>query len=72
MSPRELVLSEIEAGSNVRIIEDFFGQEKVEIRRGWFPIGSRYQLPRHDMVTVRVALSVRGRTNARFRVPVHG
>ena len=65
MTDTDFVLNEIQAGAKVRIVEDRHGLEQVEIRRGWLPIGTKYLLPRHDMISVRVALGVRHRMQSR-------
>ena len=59
MPTSQFVLSKIEAGSRVRVIQDFFGREVVEIRPRLLPFGRRFQLPREDMTKVKVAIGLR-------------
>ena len=54
------ILSKIEAGVPIRIVQNFFGHERVLIEGGLLPaLGRRVGLDHQDMIKVRVALAVR-------------
>ena len=54
------ILSKIEAGVPIRIVQNFFGHDRVLIEGGLLPaLGRRVGLERDDMIKVRVALAVR-------------
>lgn len=63
------ILARIHSGAKVRIVQDSYGQERVEIRRSWFPIPARVELSRDEMTKVKAALGARSRKN-RHAVPV--
>ena len=55
------VLQKIQAGARVRIVQDRYGQERIEIRRAWLPLTTRIDLPREDLSKVKDALGARSR-----------
>lgn len=65
MSTIDRIISRIESGSRVRIVQDYFGQEAIEIPYGWLPISRRIKLSHDDIVRVKSALSRRRRSQKR-------
>ena len=61
MGSVEQILSKIEAGVKVRIVQDHYGQEKVEVPRGWILFRRQYNVSRDEMTQVKAALSNRSR-----------
>lgn len=63
MSDLDSVLQKIQAGARVRIVQDRYGQERIELKRAWLPLKTRIDLPREDLLKVKDALGARGRKN---------
>ena len=63
MSNLQFVLGRIESGAKIRILQDVYGQEKVEVRRTWLPLSKRVSLRREEMLQVKAALSARAKTS---------
>ena len=61
MSDLDSVLQKIQAGVRVRIVQDRYGQERVEMKRAWLPLTTRIDLPRQDLMKVKDALGARNR-----------
>lgn len=57
----DVILAKIQSGAKVRIVQDRYGQERLEIRRSWFPVPARIELSRADMAQVKAALGARSR-----------
>jgi hypothetical protein len=57
------LLRKIKSGARVRIVQDRYGQERIELRRDWLPLTKRIELSRDDLSKIKDALSARGRTN---------
>ena len=61
VSKFQMVMRRLDAGAKVRIVQDRYGQKKVELTRSWLPIRSFVDLERNEISLVEVALSSRGR-----------
>ena len=61
MSKFELVMRRVHAGAKVRIVQDRYGQKKVEVSRSWLPIRQMVGLKRDELSLVEVALNSRTR-----------
>lgn len=61
MSDLDFVLWRVQKGGKVRVVQDRYGQEKVEVRRPWLPLTTRLELPRDELNQVKAALGLRGR-----------
>ena len=65
----DLILLKIRSGEKIRIVQDRYGQERIEMKRWWLPLKVRVELPRDEMNKVKEALSTRSR-KGRTPVPV--
>ena len=61
MSKFNSVMRRVHAGAKVRIVQDRYGQKKVEVYRSWLPIRTVVGLKRDEVSLVEVALSARRR-----------
>lgn len=69
MSELDTVLKRIEKGAKVRIIQDRYGQERIELKGSWLPFKTRVELSREEMAKVKQALGLRSRKDKHV-VPV--
>lgn len=63
MHDLDSLLRKIQSGAKVRIVQDRYGQEHLELKRDWLPLTKRIELSREDLSKVKNALSARRRTN---------
>lgn len=70
MAEMDSILKRIASGTKVRIIQDRYGQERIEFRRSWLPFKTRLALPREDMAKIKEVLGVRGGRKDRPVIPV--
>jgi hypothetical protein len=61
MSKLNQVLNLVESGAHVRVIQDAYGQKRIELKRTWLPFSRRIELDREEIALVEVALSSRAR-----------
>jgi hypothetical protein len=69
VSDLNYVLQKVEAGRKVRVIQDRYGQERVQLQMSWLPFSTKLELTRDDINRVKEALGARSRRN-RPVVPV--
>ena len=69
MSDLEGILRKIEGGAKIRIIQDRYGQEHIEMKGAWLPFKTRIELSREEIAKVKQALGLRARKD-RPTVPV--
>ena len=62
MSEMKCILSRIESGAKIRIVQDFYGQEFIEIPGRWLPFGRRVKVRREELTMIKDALGRRRRT----------
>ena len=56
MSELSYVVRRLQAGASVRILQDGYGQEVVEVRRKWLPMTRRLKLQRDDMSQLKLKI----------------
>ena len=59
MSKFHSVMHRIQAGAEVKIILDAYGQKQVEMSRAWLPVRKVIRLRRDEISMVEVALNAR-------------
>ena len=65
MANVDAIVARIEAGAKVRIVQDNYGQEKVEVPTGWFVFKRHYKVSRDEIARIKLALAARPRTDRR-------
>lgn len=61
MSDLNYVLRRIESGAKIRMHQDQYGKEKIEVRRAYLPVMRRVDLSRDEISQVKAALGSRSR-----------
>ena len=62
MPEMKRILSRIESGAKIRIVQDFYGQEFIEIPGRWLPFGRRVKVRHEELTMIKDALGQRRRT----------
>ncbi len=67
MSKLNLVMKRLHSGAKLRILQDRYGQKKVEMKGTWLPIRRCYDLTRDEVAIVEVAMTARSTQSLRAR-----